>query len=237
MSQRKQSISSKNVKPGTVQQYQQTNKPQRKHQFMRNQWQMGSSIWHQCCQMFCHPLQTFTKVYKECSIWMAHLWAQMRKKKKSKISWNMLKSRTVYWAGGIWAHLEPTSISVMMWQFWKLRVRLLDCDNHDNAHHLKGSWQTSGHPKVTCQNCLLDATAWPPFVEFKRNQWNCNAVAKAVKLLPIDRKESVCNQSLWDVSWTTSTKANTRSALLGHLQSDCRSCEGQKHKKVVEKNI
>lgn len=80
MSQRKQRTSSKNVKPGTVQQCQ-TNKPQRKHQFMRNQWQMGNSPRHQYCQIFCHPLQTFTKVYKACSIWMAHLWAQMKKKK------------------------------------------------------------------------------------------------------------------------------------------------------------
>lgn len=161
----------------------------------------------------------------------------------------MLKSRTVYWARGIWAHLEPTSISVMMWQFWKLRVQLLDCDNHDNAHRLKGSWQTSGHPKVTCQNCLLDATTWPPFdwrtilfsltfcgihEESMKLQCSC----KGCKALAYwSERVCVCNQSLWDVSWTTSTKANTHSALLGHLQSDCRSCEGQKHKKVEKKHI
>ncbi len=78
MSQRKQRTSSKNFKPGTVQQFQQTNKPQRKHQFMRNQWQMANSPWHQCCQIFCHPLQTSTKLYKACSIWMTHLWKKIK---------------------------------------------------------------------------------------------------------------------------------------------------------------
>lgn len=158
MSQRKQRTSSKNVKPGTVQQCQQTNKPQRKHQFMRNQWQMGNSHWHQCCQIFCHPLQTFTKVYKACSIWMVHLWAQMKKTKQRslEICWSFAQYIELEWSERV------SSQPLSLWWCDSSESFGVDCNNLDNVHRLKCSRQTSGHPKVSNQNCLLDVTVWTP---------------------------------------------------------------------------
>lgn len=87
-------------------------------------------------------------------------------------------------------------------------------------------------PQSHLPKLLIRCNCMAAFCGIQEESMKLQCSCKGCKALAYwSERVCVCNQSLWDVSWTTSTKANTRSALLGHLQSDCRSCEGQKHRK------